>query len=95
MKELLLMSSKEIDRISVIKDILAKKLTQVSASRKIGITDRHLRRILVDYQRDGPRALIHKSRGKRSNNKTSQDLLIRLTHFQQMPVLKLVILDNL
>ena len=77
MKELLLMSRKEIDRVTVMKDILAGKLTQLSASRKIGISDRHLRRILADYRRDGPIALIHKSRGKRSNNKTPQKLLDR------------------
>lgn len=77
MKELLLMSRKEIDRAVVMKDILAGELTQVSASRKIDISDRHLRRILADYRRNGPSALIHKSRGRRSNNKTSQELLDR------------------
>ena len=69
MKELLLMSRKEIDRMQVISDVLTGKLTQISASQKVGITDRHLRRLLTNYQRYGPSSLIHKLRGKKSNRK--------------------------
>jgi len=75
MKELLLMSRKEVDRVSVLNEVIAKKLKQGDAGRKLEISTRQLRRVLKKYRRDGPSALIHKSRGKRSNNKTSQELL--------------------
>jgi len=75
MKELLQMSRKEIDRASVLDQVAAKMQTQVSASVKLGITDRHLRRILKNYNRFGPEALIHGLRGKRSNRATPQDKL--------------------
>jgi hypothetical protein len=75
MKELLLMSRKEVDRVSVLNEVIAKKLKQGDAGRKLDISTRQLRRILKEYRRDGPSALIHKSRGKISNNKTPQELL--------------------
>jgi len=75
MKELLLMSRKEVDRVSVLDEVIARKLKQGDAGRKLEISTRQLRRILKGYRRDGPSALIHKSRGKVSNNKTPQELL--------------------
>lgn len=75
MKELLLMSRKEVDRVSVLDEVIARKLKQGDAGRKLEISTRQLRRILKDYRRDGPSALIHKLRGKASNNKTPRELL--------------------
>lgn len=77
MKELLLMSKKEISRVSVLDEVIEQKLKQGNAARKLNISSRQLRRILKDYKRNGPSALIHNSRGKRSNNKTPQELLDR------------------
>lgn len=75
MKELLLMSRKEIDRVPVLDEILNGTIKQGDAGRKLGISTRQLRRILKEYRRGGPGVLIHKSRGKPSNNKTPQELL--------------------
>jgi len=77
MKELLLMSRKEIDKVSVLDEVIARQLKQGDASRKLEISTRQLRRVLKKYRKDGPSALIHKSRGKKSNNKTPQELLDR------------------
>jgi transposase InsO family protein len=52
-----------------------KELKQGDAARKLEVSTRQLRRILREYRKDGPSALIHKSRGKVSNNKTPQELL--------------------
>jgi hypothetical protein len=75
MKELLLMSREEVDRASVLNQVIAKTLSQVGASLKLGITDRQLRRILRKYKKLGPRALIHGLRGKPGNRKTPQEKL--------------------
>lgn len=77
MKELLQMSREEISRASVLDEVAAGMLTQVGASLKLGITDRHLRRVLKEYKVHGPRALVHGLRGKPSNNKTPQEKLDR------------------
>lgn len=69
------MSRKEIDRASVLDQVVARMLTQVGASIKLGVTDRHLRRMLGRYKRCGPSALIHGLRGRQSNRKTPQEKL--------------------
>lgn len=71
------MSRKEIDRVSVMREIENGLLKQGDASRKLEVSSRQLRRILKKYRRDGPSALINKSRGKVSNNKTPQEILDR------------------
>ena len=75
MKELLQMSRKEIDKVSVLDQVVAGVLTQVGASAKLDITDRHLRRILSKYKASGPKALIHGLRGRQGNRKTPQEKL--------------------
>lgn len=74
------MSRKEIDRVSVLKEIENGILKQGDAGRKLGVSTRQIRRILKKYRRDGPSALIHKLRGRRSNNKTPQELLDQAIH---------------
>lgn len=68
MQELLTMSRKEIDRAGVIQRVAAKELSQVEGARMIGITDRHIRRILAEFKKHGPAGLVHHLRGKPSNN---------------------------
>lgn len=75
MKELLQMTREEVNRASVLDQVIAKTLSQVGASIKLGITDRHLRRVLKHYEKIGAKALIHGLRGKRSNRKTPQEKL--------------------
>ncbi|MFA7290545.1 MAG: ISNCY family transposase [Melioribacteraceae bacterium] len=69
------MTREEVDRASVLDQVIAKTLSQVGASIKLGVTDRHLRRILKNYKNHGSVALIHGLRGKQSNHKTPQEKL--------------------
>lgn len=75
MKDLLVMSRREIDRVSVLNEVVSGSLTQIGASQKIGITNRQLRRIMHRFRVEGPGAVIHGLRGRVSNNKTSQEIL--------------------
>lgn len=69
------MSREEVNRASVLDEVVAGTLTQIGASIKLGLGDRQLRRILRKYRKDGPEALIHGLRGKRSNRATPRDEL--------------------
>ena len=64
---LLTMSASELDKLTVIERVGEGRLTQVEDGKQLGITPRHLRRLLGAYQRDGAQALISKKRGRRSN----------------------------
>jgi len=61
------MSVKELRRLSVIHQVMEKKLRQVEASRLLGLTTRQIRRISKRVQKEGDRGLAHRRRGKRSN----------------------------
>lgn len=69
MTELINMSRKELDRASLLSQVLTKKLTQVQAAKLVGLSDRQLRNLLKDYKRYGPEALVSKKRGKPSNRR--------------------------
>lgn len=62
-----LMSVKELRRLTVIHQVMEKKVRQIEAGRLLGLTDRQIRRIVGRVQREGDCGLAHRSRGKRSN----------------------------
>jgi hypothetical protein len=61
------MSTSELDTLTAIERVGEGRLTQVAASKQLGITSRHLRRLIAAYRRDGTPALVSKKRGKRTN----------------------------
>jgi transposase len=65
-KDTITMSLREIDRIKVINRVLSKDITQIKAAEILGLSDRHLRRILRRVEEEGDRGVIHKGRGRRS-----------------------------
>jgi transposase-like protein len=62
-----LMSVKELRRLSVIHQVMEKKVRQIEAGRLLGLTDRQIRRLVRRVQKEGDRGLAHRRRGKRSN----------------------------
>lgn len=69
--ELLTWDMKELDRISVIRQILEGKITQAMAGTKLGLSERQIRRLLTAYKQLGPEGLRSKRRGRPSNNRLS------------------------
>ena len=66
---ILAMSKKEVKRCEVMKMAQEKKITQQEGARNIKISERHFRRLLRKYRRDGPEGIISGHRGKPSNNR--------------------------
>lgn len=64
---LLTMSSGELDKLDWVKKVLEKRITQKDAAKHMGISSRHLRRLLKEYKTSGVLVLISKRRGKASN----------------------------
>jgi transposase len=63
------MSVKEIKRSEIMKMADERQITQKEGARRIGISERHFRRLLRDYRKGGPETLISRQRGKPSNNR--------------------------
>ena len=67
-KGTILMSQKDLKRYHVMNQVLEKRMTQKSASKLLGLSLRHLKRLGKRLKTEGPQGLIHKSRAKRSHN---------------------------
>jgi transposase len=65
----LTMTQKEINRCEILRMADERKITQKAGAGKIRVTERHFRRLLNRYRRQGPEGIISRHRGKRSNNR--------------------------
>jgi len=66
--EFLTMSTKELDRLEVLRRVGERRLKKVEAARILRITARQLRRLVDRFKQSGAAGLISRSRGKPSNN---------------------------
>jgi hypothetical protein len=62
------MSGQELQRIEVLSEVLARRRTEISAAAILGLSTRQTRRLLAVYRDGGGGAMIHKARGRTSNN---------------------------
>lgn len=69
-----IMSVKELRRVSVIRQTMEKKLTQVKAGTLLGLTPRHIRRLIARVAQAGDHGLAHRGRGKPSNRRLPEKL---------------------
>lgn len=64
------MNQRDRDRLVVLKKAQKKLITQSQAAEELGITARHVRRMLRRLKKEGDKAVIHNLRGQPSNRKT-------------------------
>ena len=62
------MSDQEISRVQVIQQIVKKQLNQRQAAKQLCLSVRQVKRLTRAYQREGPKGLVSKKRGRRSNH---------------------------
>lgn len=67
MKGIISMSAKETERITVMDNLIAKRIKQKHAARQLNISVRQIQRILKRYRREEAAGLVHLGRGKVSN----------------------------
>ena len=62
------LNQQEQARIQVLNSVLEYQLPIAQAAEIMGVTERHTKRLLAAYRKDGPAALAHGSRGRRPHN---------------------------
>ncbi len=75
------MSMKETERITIMDNLIVKRIKQKHASKQLGISIRQVQRMVKRYKRDGVAGLIHKSRGRvgnRAMNEAQKDQIVLL-----------------
>jgi transposase len=74
MDELLTMSKKELTRLEVMQRLQQGHMKQREAAESLGVSARHIRRLLRALREQGERGLISKRRGKPSNNRLKAEI---------------------
>lgn len=72
------MTQRDRDRLVVLKKAQKKLITQKQAAAELGLTERHVRRLLKQLRARGDAAVIHALRGKRSNRKLSEEVQAKI-----------------
>ena len=69
------MTNKEARRYEVINNLIAQKINGTDAGKLLELSVRQIKRLKAKVIKEGIKGIIHKLRGKRSNNKTADALL--------------------
>ena len=77
-KGILHMSHKEIDRVSIVKLVESKRLSQKAAAQQLSISPRQMRRLQKRFRHQGYQGLISSKRGAPSNNRLSQETQLKI-----------------
>src|SRR2546422_5481242 len=64
-----MMSGKELRRLHVVRQAMEQHITQVQAGTLLGLTDRHVRRLIQRVRQEGGRGFGHWGRGQPSNRR--------------------------
>jgi hypothetical protein len=82
----LLMTQSERDRLVALKKAKKKLITQREAAEDLGITERHVRRLLRQLKKRGDRAVVHALRGLPSNRRVDPETQQEATAILSRPV---------
>lgn len=70
-EDMIMVRHGELKRLHVIRKVLEKVIKQGGAAEILSLSGRQIRRIVKRVRREGDRGVIHKSRGRRSNRRIS------------------------
>jgi hypothetical protein len=68
------MSHAEIDRLSIIESTIHRHITRSAAAKQLKLSVRQVKRLVSNYQLEGPQGLVSKRRGKPSNNRIANSI---------------------
>lgn len=63
------MSKKEIGRLEIVRQIMDGVISQQAGAKRLGLSERQVRRLCRGYEADGAQALVSKKRGRPSNRR--------------------------
>ena len=69
------MSEKELSRYDIIKSLIDGKINGADASKQIGVSIRHIKRLKLRVLEYGAKGLIHKNRGQEGNRKLDPKII--------------------
>ena len=76
--DIIRMSVKEAKRLSVIELVKTGQIRQRKGAQLLGLSTRQVRRLVRRVREEGPRGVIHRSRGRPSNRQTASETRARV-----------------
>ncbi len=64
---IIMISQRELRRLSIIHKVIDKRLKQVDAANILCLSERHIRRVVKKVRKEGCMGIVHELRGKSSN----------------------------
>lgn len=86
MKWTIKMTQEELNRKTVIEQAKDKRISQKEGSGKLGISERHFRRLLKRYRQEGDVGLVSGHRGKPGNRKLGEEKRRVIDEFMADPI---------
>ncbi len=86
MKWTITMTEEELIRKAIIEQALDKRITQREGARKLGISERHIRRLISKYLKRGATGLVSGHRGKPGNRKLDERKHQDIQEFIRNPI---------
>jgi transposase len=71
--DMVTMSKVELHRLDVMKRLQEQRIHQRNAAEELGVSIRHVKRLLRAYRREGAHGLVSKQRGQPSHHQLDQD----------------------
>jgi len=71
--DLVTMSKEELRRLDVMKQLQEKRISQRTAAEELGVSVRHVKRLLRAYRKEGTSGLVSKQRGQPGHHQLDQD----------------------
>ena len=78
----LALTERDRERLWVLKAKQAGRLRTKEASERLGVTRRHVRRLVRDLRRRGDRAIVHGLRGRQGNRVTARRVRAKVLQLQ-------------
>ena len=82
------MTQRDRDRLVVLKKAQKKLITQAQAAHDLSLTERHIRRLLVNVKEAGDKAVVHGLRGRASNRRLSEETREKVVRILSQDVYK-------
>ena len=80
------MTAEELRRKTIIEQAEEKRITQREGAEKLGISERHFRRLLRRYREEGDGGLVSGHRGKPSNHRMREGKRQEIVAFIDDPI---------
>src|ERR1041384_2964032 len=82
----LLMTQADRDRLVTLKKAKKRVITQREAAEELGVTVRHVKRLLYALKKDGDKSIVHGLRGRSSNRKIDEKIERQAVKILSAPV---------